>query len=117
MGSIAGTLLVGESATYTATYAITQADIDATFVNNQAMVEGTSPASVVVDDLSDSSNPADANETGTPSDPNGDDPTNTPIPAPAISLVKGSSLDLGADNLATVGDIITYTYTATNTGK
>ncbi|MBK8444562.1 MAG: DUF11 domain-containing protein [Sphingobacteriales bacterium] len=117
MGSVAGTLLVGESATYTATYAITQADIDATFVDNQAMVEGTAPDNTVVNDLSDSSNPADVNETGTPSDPNGDDATNTPIPAPAISLVKGSSLDLGADNAPNVGDIITYTYTATNTGN
>ena len=90
LGSAEGILLVNETANYTATYAITQADIDASYVDNQAMTEGTSPTNVVVDDLSDSSNPADANETGTPSDPNGDDPTNTPLEAPSIVLIKGS---------------------------
>ncbi|MBK9462151.1 MAG: hypothetical protein IPN94_22710, partial [Sphingobacteriales bacterium] len=116
LGSAAGTLLVGESATYTATYAITTADITATFVNNQAQASGNPPTGSPVTDLSDSSNPADANETGTPSDPAGDDPTNTLLSAPDISLVKGSSLALGADNQATPGDLITYTYVATNTG-
>ncbi|MEZ4985254.1 MAG: hypothetical protein R2795_09495 [Saprospiraceae bacterium] len=42
-GSAAGTLLVGESATYTATYAITQDDIDAGQIDNQALATGYSP--------------------------------------------------------------------------
>ncbi|MEZ4985251.1 MAG: hypothetical protein R2795_09480 [Saprospiraceae bacterium] len=49
----------------------------------------------VMDD-SDSSNPADTNETGTPSDPDGDDPTGTLIQEmPAIAIIKRLSLNLG----------------------
>ena len=118
MGSAAGILLVGESATYTATYAITAADINAGQVDNQAVATGDSPEGDTVEDDSDSSNPNDPNETGDPSDPEGGDPTGTPIiENPAITIVKGSSLDLGADGMATVGDVITYTYVVTNTGN
>ncbi|MBK9460313.1 MAG: hypothetical protein IPN94_12985 [Sphingobacteriales bacterium] len=39
------------------------------------------------------------------------------IGLPAISLVKGSSLALGADGVASAGDVITYTYVVTNTGN
>jgi len=211
------TLAPSQSGTATSTYAITQADINAGLVDNQAVVTGDDPAGQEVEDDSDTSNPSDPNETGGP-----DDPTNTPIentasieivktaadgtdiqyvldgntatfeitvtntgnitlnnvtvtdplspncddstigtlnpgqsttytctianvtadftneasvtgdPAdgspqvddmdpteikvPCISLTKGSSLDLGADQVASVGDIITYTYEATNCG-
>jgi uncharacterized repeat protein (TIGR01451 family) len=40
-----------------------------------------------------------------------------PVEDPGIAIIKGSSLDLGVDNIASVGDIITYTYTVTNTGN
>ncbi|MEZ4985246.1 MAG: hypothetical protein R2795_09455 [Saprospiraceae bacterium] len=83
-GSAAGTLLVGESATYTATYAITQDDIDAGQIDNQALATGYSPMDTEVMDDSDSGNPADPNETGTPSDPDGDDPTGTLIPLAVV---------------------------------
>ena len=73
---------------------------------------------VDVDDLSDSANIADPNETGTPGNSTEDDPTGTPLPqTPSISLIKGSSLNLGVDGIATPGDVITYTYVATNTGN
>ena len=46
------------------------------------------------------------------------DKTGTLIPEnPSIAIVKGSSINLGADNIATIGDIITYSYDVTNTGN
>ena len=118
LGSAAGTLLVGEKATYTATYAITQADINAGKIDNQAFADGLSPKNVAVKDTSDSKNPADYNESGVPSDPAGEDKTGTLISEnPSIAIVKGSALNLGVDGAASVGDIITYSYDVTNTGN
>ncbi|NBL65906.1 hypothetical protein GV828_11915, partial [Flavobacterium sp. NST-5] len=37
--------------------------------------------------------------------------------APSIAITKDGSLDLGADNTASVGDIITYNFVVTNTGN
>ena len=115
MNSAEGTLQVGESARYTAMYAITAADIASGQIDNQAVASGMTPDDMVVMDDSDSSNPNDPNETGTPGDPDGDDPTGTLFPG--ISIIKGSSLELGTDGEATVGDIITYTYVVTNDGQ
>jgi uncharacterized lipoprotein YehR (DUF1307 family) len=106
LGSLVGNLLVGESATYTATYAITQADINSGNVTNQALAVGDSPTGTTVDDDSDDNSPLE------------DDPTVTPLTEnPAISLVKTSSFNDGGDGEANVGDIITYTYTSTNEGN
>ena len=66
LSSAAGSLKVGEKATYTASYAITAADILAGKIDNQAFTAGVSPKNVTVKDTSDSKNPADYNETGTP---------------------------------------------------
>ncbi|MGB5070914.1 MAG: DUF11 domain-containing protein, partial [Flavobacteriales bacterium] len=109
LGSPVGTLLPGESATYTVNYNITLADINSGQIDNQGLVTGTPPIGGPVSDLSDSDDPL---LTGP------DDPTETPLPqTPSISLIKGSSLDLGVDGIATPGDVITYTYVATNTGN
>ncbi|WP_418636898.1 DUF7507 domain-containing protein, partial [Winogradskyella sp.] len=114
------------SATVTVEQTITQADIDAGFVENSATAIGDSPYGT--DDVTDVSD--------TDVDPNGDpildnetvdgpdtgtnpteDPTRTDLDqSPELSITKTGSLDLGADNAVSVGDIITYTYTVTNTG-
>src|ERR671911_1189890 len=87
------TLAVGASMTCTATYAITQADIDAGGVANV----GT----------------AGSNET-----PPDTDDEHVPIPKdPALDLVKTGALNLGDNGLANPGDVITYTYVVTNTGN
>ena len=100
------TLNPGEIGTATATYTITQADVDAGEVVNSATATGQDPSGNDVTDVSDSGNPAD--ETGA-----GDDETVTPIdPTPGITLVK-SSQALGTE----VGDTIVYTFEVTNTGN
>ncbi len=106
------TLAPGNSGTAIATYAITQADINAGFVDNQASVVGDDPAGQAVEDDSDTSNPADTNETGGP-----DDPTNTPIDNEAnISIVK-SATDGSDIQYVLEGNTATFEITVTNTGS
>ncbi|WP_405250827.1 gliding motility-associated C-terminal domain-containing protein [Dokdonia sp. Asnod3-C12] len=96
---------------FTATYVLTQADIDAGVVDNEALASGTDPAGADVTDASDSGNAAD--DTGA-----GDDTTSTPIPAmPMIELVKSSTYVDNAPAGLTVGDQIDYIYTVENTGN
>ena len=90
-----------DSTTCTGFYVLTQADIDAGNVYNQAFVHGTGPMDQPVDD---------------------DDTNNQDIPrAPSIDLVKTAS----AINMAVVapstradaGDQITFSFSITNTGN
>ena len=84
-------------ATFTATYQLTQADIDAGQVLNTATASATNALNSTI--------------TAT-------DEAAVAVPqAPAITVEKTGALALGADNKATVGDIITYTFTLTNTGN
>jgi len=102
----------GGSITTSSNYSITPEDLEVGEIDNQALVNADSPSGVTVDDLSDTSNDNDPNETGGP-----DDPTNTIIPVePCIALIKSSDLDVGPNEQVSVGDIITYTYELTNCG-
>jgi uncharacterized repeat protein (TIGR01451 family) len=90
-------LRVGEREQCTATYRVTQADIDAGFVPNFATATGTPPQGPDVTD--------------------GDDET-VPITAvPELNVVKTGKLDTGANGVAGVGDTIRYMITARNTGN
>ncbi|MUU77742.1 DUF7507 domain-containing protein, partial [Winogradskyella endarachnes] len=110
-------LLPGEIGIATATYIIDQDDIDAGFVENSATATGDSPSGT--DDVSDTSDNGDETSDGPDADT---DPTNDPTIVtinqnPELSIIKTSSLDLGDDNVLSVGDEITYTYTVTNVGN
>ena len=93
-----GQLLAGESVTATATYSITQADIDAGTVRNTATASATS---------------VDGDEIA--SDPN--DPrssTDTEIGrVPGLSLAKSAT----PESVTEVGDVISYRFKVTNTGN
>ncbi|WP_431280364.1 DUF7507 domain-containing protein [Leifsonia poae] len=94
---ISGVLAPGQSATATATYPITQDDIDAGGVANTAISNGTTP--------------------GGADTPSNEDGTNTPIPqAPGIGLTKTADAS-GVQNPTVVGDPIVYHFTVTNTGN
>ena len=62
-GSLEGDLLVGEVATYTASYTITQSDVDSGSVNNSVVASGDSPAGTTVNDTSDDGDDGDGNTT------------------------------------------------------
>ena len=89
----AGSLAPGETATCTASYTLTQADVDAGEVVNTATATGTDPHGTDVSDT---------------------DTLTTPVPAePSISLDKQAGVPSGN----TAGDTIAYTFVVTNTGN
>ncbi|MBT2585218.1 hypothetical protein [Arthrobacter sp. ISL-95] len=92
-----GVLLPGQRLIATATYAITQADIDAGHVANRASSTGHPFAGLPV-----APPPRDA-----------DIPL---VMAPAMQFT-GSSRKLDADGLSKVGDIIRYNFASTNSGN
>ncbi|TRW95863.1 DUF7507 domain-containing protein, partial [Flavobacterium gawalongense] len=100
-------LEVGETWIYTATYTVTQTDIDAGTITNQASVKGTAPDNTtIVNDLSGDSATEDGNNV-------------IPICTnPDIALVKtGTFVDTNNDGFAQVGEKINYTFAVTNTGN
>ncbi|MDN4613108.1 hypothetical protein P5G50_01475 [Leifsonia sp. F6_8S_P_1B] len=91
-----GVLTPGQKVTATATYAITQADIDAGVVNNTASSAGTTPGGAAVD--------------------GGRASVSIPLsPRPALSITKTAKLAAGAQGV--VGDRVEYTFVATNIGN
>lgn len=93
------TLAVGASQTCAAAavYVITQADVDAGFVNNTATASGTTPDEQTVT--------SDPSSTSTP----------TTAPDPTITLVK--SADPSEEGSYLAGEVITYSFVVTNTGN
>ena len=97
-------LAVGQSATYTATYSLEQADVDAGSVTNQATVSATDPAGTPLEDISG----------GTKAD---DIATVTLLGAsPGLVVLKTADVT-GLSVPPVVGDTIAYTITVENTGN
>ncbi|MGQ3191721.1 DUF7507 domain-containing protein [Neoaquamicrobium sediminum] len=92
------TLAPGESATFTATYEPTQADIDSGSVTNTATGTGTPPD-------------------GPPTESPPDEVTVPPNPEPGLTIEKTGRLnDLNGNALIDAGETITYSFLVTNTG-
>ena len=113
------TLAPGETATYTATYQITQAAIDAGGVKNVALAAGTDPSGAPVEDTSDNGNEGEDSPGDADDDPT-NDPTETPLskePSQTISKKVSANADEDASGDISLGDSLTYTVTATNIGN
>ncbi len=110
------TLLPSESTEATATYTLTQDDVDAGQVINTAEVAGTDSQGRTVKDTSDSNNENDKDKTGK------DDPTTTQFPTKRVAKIEltkssGEYIDTNGNGMANVGDQIKYTFTVSNTGN
>ncbi len=100
------TLAPGGTTTFSGTYILTQADIDAGTLRNTATVSAAAPGGASTSDISGTS-------------PINDTPTDVSVPrAPAMTLVKsaGTISDLDG-NGPDVGDSISYTFDVSNTGN
>jgi large repetitive protein len=99
-----GTLKPSETATYRVTYALTQADIDAGGLVNQATATGTAPGGGTVTDLSDDDGGVGEN-----------DPTPAPIvPLGTVAVTKSAGT---LQALFPTVDRVTFTITVENTGN
>ena len=91
-----GVVAPGASTTCTATHEVTQADVDATIVRNEATVAGVDSANVAVSSvLSD---------------------VETPVMAGLDLITLGNLVDTDGDHRADVGESIDYTFAVTNSG-
>ena len=105
------TLAPGQNTSCTGNpYVLTQADIDAGQVQNQATASGTPPTGAPVTDLSDPTTAGPANNNKT---------IVNLTPVPQIGLVKaaGTIVDANSDGLLDAGDTIAYTFAVHNTGN
>jgi uncharacterized repeat protein (TIGR01451 family)/gliding motility-associated-like protein len=116
LGSNEGILRQGESAIYNASYIITQQAIDAGGVSNTVTVVASSPGKT--NDIFDISDDGDDTDGNTVNDPTITRITTTPPPSSSITLTKAASInDTNGDGSIGLGDTITYTLVATNTGN
>ena len=104
-GSSEGNLIVGEIATYIATYTITQEAIDSGGFRNTAVASGRNPGSSSTDvtDASDDGDDDDGNQTS--------DPTDVIVAEELLieATKTATFIDNDADGLVSLSDRIDYT--------
>ena len=106
---------VTETWIYTASYTITQADIDAGVITNSATVVADSPGGTGASDTSD--DPNDSTDTDNNGDGEPDDPTDTTLPQDSAISITKALLPASDGNYDTVGEVIMYEIIVTNTGN
>ena len=106
-----GTLLVGETGTYTASYTITQGALDTGSISNSVLVTGSSPGQ--------SNNVTDTSDDGDDSDDNTEDDTTdiTISKSPSIEVTKTSAITDNGDGVVGKGDVVQYTISVVNDGN
>jgi len=113
---VSGTLDPTESGTVEVQYAITASDIVTGRIENTATANGLDPYGDAVTDISD--DPTDGDTTDANGDGEADGPTVTLLGSQMINLTKdGVYTDNDSDGVVEVGELITYTFTVTNTGN
>ena len=95
----------GETQVVTAVHTITQADLDAGQVSNQAMVSGEDPNGISIDAISDD-----------PTTPDMDDATITFTGLDVNSAIEVTK-SVDSAEFEQVSDVLTYTITVTNSGN
>ncbi len=121
-------LAPGQSETVTATYALTQADLDEGMVVNVATVTGDSPTPThyptPTPGQSEPAQPTPGNPVPVPTTP---DASNTPtatatvpvkqLPAIQIDKSHAAPADTNGDGKVSAGDVITFSFQVSNTGN
>uniref|UniRef100_UPI0032B44C8F DUF7507 domain-containing protein n=1 Tax=Flavobacterium aestuarii TaxID=3149227 RepID=UPI0032B44C8F len=99
-----------DSATFSGSHAITQADINIGYIYNLATAAGKDPAGIPVTDNSSDPTPC----TACPTNPECPDCTITPVTqSPGLTVIKTAS----TENYSKTGDVINYIITVKNTGN
>ncbi|WP_417444841.1 gliding motility-associated C-terminal domain-containing protein, partial [Joostella sp.] len=109
-----------DATSFTASYMITQADIDAGGAYNLATVTGTDPGGDPITETSTDPTPVDPSDpTAPPVDPACPDCTITVIPKETgIAIFKdGIYEDSNNDGIVNIGDTVLYTFEVRNTGE
>ncbi len=107
--AVPGILVPNAVVTKTATYTITQADVDAGGVTNTATASGFDPNGNKISRVSDNGDPSDGNNNPTVS-------KLTQLPSIAV-ITTASFDDNNGDGFAQAGETVTYRFTVTNTGN
>ena len=109
-GSAQGSLTIGETATYSATFIISSQAFLNEKIYNQASITSSSVNNIRVSDVSDDGDDSDGNTTN--------DYTEVSISAsPSIEVTKTSTITDNGDGVTGKGDIIKYTITVQNKGN
>ena len=110
-------LVVGETATYTASYVIDQQAVDAGGVLNSVTADAISPVGTSISDISDDGDSTTDSDADADNDPT-NDPTQTAYASPSFTLSKtiANIIDEG-DGYNGTDDVVEYLITVTNTGN